>query len=187
MQSVLLVGKAAFVDDETRVDRTVGDGAQDAIVAELHGGAEGWRGQPQQAESGGVAPGDRHPPRDGLRQGHGGTRHHEWTHAMAKGGAASKQPIAAAHAGKGAHTQLGEMKCAVVRAPVEFLDIQQHRPDGKGCFHQPVCERMEGEGIVGAGGVAEGEFGAGIRHRRLRQLPKPPLPPAREPTAVSPP
>lgn len=76
---------------------------------------------------------------------------------MAQRGAAAQHRVALAHGGEGTDAELGEVELPLVRAAVQFLDVEQYRLDAKRRIHEPVRQRVEGEGVVRAGRVAEAQ------------------------------
>ena len=84
--------------------------------------------------------------------------HDEWADAMPERRAAAQQAIAVADGRKRADAQLGQVELARVRAAIQLLDVEQHRPDPERRVHEPVRQRVERERVVRARRVAERQF-----------------------------
>ena len=154
-EPVLAVREAALVDDQARVDLARDDGLQDPVVAELDDVAERRRRQPEEQERRrlaarhGDAPGRRVLERAGL------ARDHERADAATERGAAAEQPVPVAGGRRRAEAELRELELGARRAPVQLLDVEQHRLDLERRGDEPVDERVERECVVRAGGEAE--------------------------------
>jgi hypothetical protein len=136
----------------------VGDRAQNSVVAQLDRLAQGRRRKTQQAKGGGLLSGNGHAAPNGLLERERLTRHDQWPNAMPERGTTAQRRIAGPHTGEGAHAQLREVELTLMRAPVEFFDVEQHRTDATWCGNETERERVKGKRVVGARRIPDCEL-----------------------------
>ena len=143
------------MDDQPRVDLARDDRGEDLVVAKLDDIAESGCREPEEKERRRLATRHGDPPGGRLLERHRLARNDERADPATERGAAPQQPVAIAGGRSSAEAQLRQLELATRRAPVQLLDVVEHRVDLERRVDEPVRERVERERVVRARREAE--------------------------------
>ena len=146
------------MDDQAGVGSACGDRVENPVVAKLDDIAERRRREPEEQERRGLPARNCDAPRRSLLQRARLARDHERADTAAERSPAAQQPVPVAGGRRRPEAELRELELGTARAPVQLLDVEQHRLDLERRGNEPVHEGVERERVVRAGGEAKAQL-----------------------------